>query len=279
MITLFKEYFFLIREAIFDKSRMIKKQMGLMFIEQESKRVLVNNLGNYRLELETLRELINDYLKFHLETDPDNKNWIGKFFRNNYSKEFQKQFNELYKLIDEVKHLDAITSSFQTSLEARSHVGNSITAEAQDEINRHLHEMSQPLASKNIMQTLAKKLMNTLQGIDEISSFNPNTVDYVCFTLCKAMCTDWKYHVLQKIPVFHEIYQIHQGISKTSNDRAHQNRYYKFQRILKQLEIWIKNGETLKHAHEIDLDANDLKAYFQDFLAYVQRLAPDEDED
>lgn len=276
-VSLFKDYFFLIREAIFDKSRLIKKQLGLMFIEQESKRVLINNLTNYRAELETLKKLITDYTKFHLKTDPDIKKRIAMFFKPNQGKDFQKQFNELNKLTGEIKSMDAITGHFQVSLEERSHSGNSISTEVQEEINRHLHEMSQPLASKDLMHRNAKGLVYALQSLDEISSFNPNIVDYVCFILCKAMCADWKYHALQDIPAFHELYHIHLGISKISNDRLHLNRYYRFQRILKQLELWLKNGETLKHSHEIDLDVNDLKAYLQDFLAFVQRLAPDEE--
>lgn len=275
--SLFKDYYSHIREAIFDKSRLIKKQLGLMFIEQESKQALVHNLGNYQIELETLKKLITDYTKFHLQTDPGHKSWLARLFKDNGIKEFTKQFNELRKLTSDVENMDSIANKFQTSLESRSQVGNSIATETQNEINKHLHEMSQPLASKDLMYRHAKGLMHALQELDEISSFNPNIVDYVCFTLCKAMCSDWKYHVLQSIPAFHEVYNIHQGIFNISSDRSHSNRYYKFQRLLKQLEMWIKNGETLKRAQEIDLDINDIKAYLQDFLAYVQRLMPEEE--
>jgi hypothetical protein len=277
VVSLFKEYFQLIREAIFDKSRLIKRQLGLMFIEQESKQALVNNLGNYQIELKTLNDLIADYRNFHLQTDPGSKNWFAKLFKSNGGKEFAKQFNELDKLTKDVENLNAIGSNFQTSLESRIQVGNNIPTEVQNEIDKHLHEMSQPLASKDLMYRHAKGLVQSLQSLDEISSFNPNIVDFICLTLCKAMCADWKYHVLQGIPAFHELYNIHQGIFNISSDRLHSNRYYKFQRILKQLEMWMKNGETLKRSQDIDLDINDIKAYLQDFLAFVQRLAPEEE--
>lgn len=276
-VSLFKEYFFLIREAVFDKSRLIKKQFRLMFLEQESRQALVNNLANYRTELETLKGLLANYMKFHLQTDPDSKSWFSKLFRSDVGKELSKHFKELRKLTDEVGKLDVISRGFQASLESKSNVGNTLTTDVKNEINRHLHEMGQPLASKDLMRRHAKALIHSLQSLDEISSFEPEVVDVVSFTLCKAMCADWKYHVLQEIPSFHEVYDIHQGVFSTTHERVHSNRYYKFQRILKQLEMWIKNGETLKRAQEMDLDINDIKAYLQDFLAYVQRLEPEDE--
>lgn len=276
-VSLFKEYFSLIREAVFTKSRLIKNQYHSMFLEEESKQMLANNIGSYRKELETLGDLVGNYITFHAETDPGKKNWFARLFNMNSEKDLSKQSNQMNKLIDEIKNLETIAGGFQAAMESKSTVGVNLTTDLQNEINKHLHEMTQPLASKDLMRRNAKALVNSLESLDEISSFDPKVVDFVCFTLCKAMCADWKHHVLQEIPAFHEVYEAHQGVFSAFQERVHSNRYYKFQRILKQLENWIKNGETLKHAQEIDLDIHDIKSYLQDFLAYVQRLSPEEE--
>jgi hypothetical protein len=274
--SMIKDYYFSIRDAVFDKSRLIKNQYRAMFFDQEAKQPLIDNLTCYRKELGSLKELIVNFKKFHQQTDPGHKSFISRLFGKS-EKEQPKQLHELQILINEIKNLDTITAGFQSSLKQEGN--HDLSPNLQNEINRYLHEMGQPLASKDLMKRNAKTLMQTLQNLDEISSFDPKSVDFVCRTLCKAMCMDWKYHVLQNIPVFHKVYEIHQGISNISNDRVHLNRLHKFQRILKQLEHWIKNDETLKHAQDIDLDIHDIKAYLQDFLAYVQRLVPEEETD
>lgn len=114
-----------------------------------------------------------------------------------------------------------------------------------------------------------------MQSLDEIATFDPKVVEFIGRTLCKAMCFDWKYHVLQEISAFHSLYHVHRDFFSLGGDRLHLNRLHKFQKILNRLDIWIQNQETLKHTQEIDLDIHDIKAYLQDFLAYVQRLEPE----
>jgi hypothetical protein len=135
-----------------------------------------------------------------------------------------------------------------------------------------LHEIGQPLASKSLIQRNCKALLNILQNLDEISAFYPEVVDYICRTLGTAMCWDWKYHILQQIPLFHQVYEVHQNIAATDEYRPHLNRYNKFRRILELLAQRIKDKEIPRYFHEIELDMNDLKAYLQDFLASIQRL-------
>lgn len=273
---LFQDYFSSIRKAVFDKSRLIKKQFRLLFHDRATKQPLIDNLINYRSELAKLSEIISRYKRFHQQTDPGVKGFAGKS-RRKLIKGLPAHFDDLDKLTNEIKNLDGIASGFQYSLDKEPGIENRLTPDLRDEVNRYLHEMGQPLASRELMRRNGKALLHTLQRLEEISSFNPEVVNFICCTLCKAMCADWKYHVLQEIPLFHKIYEVHQGIFNISEERIHLNRLHKFQRILKQLEVWIKNEETLKHIQEIGLDINDLKAYLQDFLAYVQRLDQDEE--
>lgn len=279
-LGLFRDYTFSLREAIFNKSRLIKKQFRLVFIDQSTKQPLIDNVGNYLKELHALKEFVIQYKKFHLETDPGLTgwvNWVKRGLTTAQEMTLPHQFKELDTLKKEINSLEVIAASFKSSLEKES-VEKGLTSQLVNEVNKHLHEMWQPLTSKNLMESHAKALLHSLEALDEIASFDPHSVDFVCRTLCKAMCVDWKYHVLQEIPLFHQIYDIHQGIFNISYDRMHLNRLHKFQSILNKLEIWIKNDETLNQAQEMMLNINDIKSYLQDFLAYVQNLEPEEED-
>jgi len=278
-ISLFKEYYHTIREALFDKSRMIKKQLKMDGDDEEIRKSLIDSIAGYRKELAGLKELIDGYIRFHEQTDPGAGSWFRRLFTNFSEKQMPKQFYEMKKLNHDIKGLDGIALNFQTILEKDQRPNYESISYWKNEVNRHLHEMGQPLASKDLMRRDGKALVQSLQNLNEIASFDPKIVSFVCRTLCKATCADWKYHVLQEIPLFHKVYEVHEGIAGVKDERFHLNRLNKFQRILNQLETWIINNETLKHAQGIDLDINDIKAYLQDFLAYVQRLEADRDED
>lgn len=275
-LVLFREYFHTIRNAVFDQSRMIKQQFRLIFIDKAAKRPLIENLASYRAELRTLKDLVEGFRKFHIQTDPGSKHGFFSHF-SFFQKQQPKELQEISRQLKEIKNLENLITHFQLSLEKDATRDRGLTPKLQNEVNKHLHEMGQPLASKDLMRRNAKALVSSLQSLDEIAAFDPQIVDFIGRTLCKAMCSDWKYHVLQEISPFHQIYETHQGFFTLSDNRLHLNRLHKFQKILDRLSRWIQNEETLKHTQEVDLDVHDIKAYLQDFLAYVQRLQPEEE--
>lgn len=274
-IALFTDYFLAIRRAIFEQSRMIKQEFRLMFVDKESRQPLIDNLVSYRIELRILKSFIEAYRKFHVQTDPGAKSWFKRMFWNHSENKMPKQFRELHKLVQDIANLETLAAGFQASLERDVVLEKSLTPKIEHDVYKHLHEMGQPLASKDLMRRNAKALLSSLQSLDEIATFDPKVVEFIGRTLCKAMCFDWKYHVLQEISAFHSLYHVHRDFFSLGGDRLHLNRLHKFQKILNRLDIWIQNQETLKHTQEIDLDIHDIKAYLQDFLAYVQRLEPE----
>jgi len=270
--SLFKEYFTAIRRAVFDKSRMIKDQFRLLFIDRSVRQPLLDNVLSYRNELSMLNDVATKYRKFHLHTDPSKKKGLFDLFRKERTPPEVQHLKDLENLEHEVKALDVLLVNFHSSLECDPEMERKITPNLQSDISRTLHEMAQPLASQDLMRRDAKVLLNSLHGLDEMGSFDPKVVDFTRKTLVKAMRVDWKYHVLQELPLFHHVVHLHHDICSGGDDRVHMGRLHKFQRILDQLGLWIGNNETLKYAHDIELDINDIKAYLQDFFASVQRL-------
>jgi hypothetical protein len=183
------------------------------------------------------------------------------------------EYKKLATLVKQITDLDAISDKFLNSLRREAPPSATFSVYTDQAIQKHLHEMNQPLATKKNMLVEAEAALKLIDKLDEIGSYSPYVMDYVGNNLSKAMKADWKYHVLQEIPLFHQLYDIHQHLVEPIDDRQHLNRMNLFKKMIEKLENWVKEHETLKHTHEIELDINDMKGYLQDFLARVQRMA------
>lgn len=271
LFEIYKEYLTGIRTALFDKSRMIKKQYRLLFMDIKVRQPLLESILDYHQELQVLRSVITEYKEFHLETDPPKKTWKQRLLGEAASQREAKHCKELQHLLESICTLDALALDFHASMEREPAMEKKVTSSMERRVASCLHEMAQPLASRELMQSDAKELLTTIKGLDEMGAFDPLVVDFVRRTFVKAMCADWKYHVMQEIPLFHQLYEIHQGVGQVEEDRFHLNRMHKFRCILDRLKGWVENNETLQRAHEIELNIGDIKACFQDFFAQVQR--------
>lgn len=275
-IALFREYYCAVRKGLFDKSRMIKKKFREVFQDPDARKPLIESTAGSRVELHMLASISSKYHDFLLRTDPDPSVRSRLGFPEWIVGPEPKQVKQLTTFINDIEHLDGMSARFQSSLEEEKAMEHRPSAQMEQEVIDHLREMGQPLASKEMMRKHAKSVMAILNKVDELASFYPDTVDYVCKIFCRSLRADWKYHVLQEIPLFHQLYEIHQGIVGPLEERQHLSRLNKFRGILDQLSLWIKHNETLKHTHEIELSINDIKAYLQDFFAHVQSLLRDE---
>ncbi len=148
-------------------------------------------------------------------------------------------------------------------------------SEVDPEIQQLVHEMEQPLATHRMMRSRAEKVLDKLQQLDELGSFDIHVIDYIEHVFSKLLRADWRYHVLHGIPLFHQLYAIHHGLVKPVDDRHHSNRMTKFKKLLQQVHEWVKNNKTQVHFHDIELDMSYIKGYLQDFLGYVQRASSD----
>lgn len=273
-IEILKDYFFHLKAAIFEKSRMIKKRFQGIFADAEGKSLIIETLIGYQKELGTLKDFASHYRSFLQHTSSiTTKTTFLKTAKN--SKREIRQSEDLIFLKKEIDDLDSIAESFSYSIKNEVSPEKSRISHVRNRIDSHLHEMGQPLASRSAMRDASEKIVNLLYSLDELASYDSEVVDYITEILIKTMKLDWRYHGLQEIPFFHRLYFIHHGILEPIDDRQHTNRLYKFKKIIGQLEAWIDSHETLLHAHEISLDLSDLKGYLQDFLGSIQRISQD----
>lgn len=273
---IFKEYYAAMRASLFERSRAYKENPNDFFLNPQGKMEGEAAINGFRAELHTLGATLAKYREFLLRTDPNPYVRTRWGFAEWIVGPEPVQTKNLLKLGYEVEDLDTYFVCLGKALDKgpSSQEGFKI-GHLNQEIQGVLHEMGQPLTSRNLMRVRAERLLSMLQEIDELGSFNPHATEYVGMTLSKALRADWKYHVLHEIPEFHKIYMIHQGIVGPIQDRHHMNRIHRFKKLTHQIEQWVKNNDTTRHAHEIEMDMNDMKNYLQDFLAFVQRTASD----
>jgi len=266
---LFRDYLSTIRNSIFDRSRLIKKPYGEIFIDKHSHVLIIDQLNGFQDELHSLATTVDRYRHFLMETNRNQKSrWnVARWFGVKET----KQTKALTGLVKEGEQLDHLCKKFKEDLELGNSGKSKLTSDLEQGITHHLHEMGQPLASKGIMKKNAKAILHGLQKIDEVGSFTGRDVEYISQVLSKLMRSDWKYHVLYDIPGFQQFFQTHMYLLKSSEDRQHIHRYNTFKKLFQQLSQWIETGDLVKHTHDVDLDINDTKALLQDFLGQVQQ--------
>ncbi len=276
----FDHYFRHLEGALYEKSRSIKTDPADLYRDPSRCRIAAELTKGMRAEVHTLGATIECYRDFDLRTHPN------PYVRNRWGftecvvgPEPEKT-RELLDLVYEVEFLDKLFEKFSESLSAGIPPDDDHRLSLQYEgLKRTLHEMGQPLSSKVVMRSRAERLLEQIEELNELGTFNERVIDCAGKVFSKAMRADWQYNVLFEMPQFHQLYRIHQGVVGEYLDSKHQSRLSTFKGIIDELQGWVKKCDTHRHVHEIEADMNDMRGYLQDFLAFVQRAASKEDLD
>ncbi len=269
----FSEYYRELKETLFGRSRKFKSDPNDLYLDVSSRHLVEEVLKGYQAEVHALGATIENFREFYLRTHPNPYVRTRWGFSEWVVGPEPKQARELLDLVYKVELLDKLFEKLSHSLQkGPSGYDSTHLSKQYREVESILHEMGQPLTSRGVMRARAEDVLEKIEEIDELASFNPSAVDYVGKIFSKALRADWQFHVLFEIPLFHQLYAIHQGILGPDQDRQHLNRLNKFNQILDQLKGWVKNRDTHRHVHEIETDMNDMRGYLQDFLGSVQRL-------
>lgn len=270
---LFKEYYKALQKDLFAKSLQFKEHAAEMAENMSERNRVQENLELAYKEAVLLKGTVHSYRDFLLSTDPDPyvRTRLG-FSEWNTGPEPAL----LKPLLNLEYDLESLCEQFEGLISSLKEPSSVHTLEEFDqEIQRLLHEMSQPLATYRMMRGHAESILEKLQKLNELGSSDNNIVPYVGQLFSRLLRADWRYNVLHGIPLFHQLYAIHQGLIPPISDRQHGARLIKFQRLLDQVQEWVKTQKTQNHAHDIELDISDIRAYLQDFLALVQRIYGD----
>jgi hypothetical protein len=269
---IFKDYYAFLKQTLFERSKMLKMGSKDLYEEEANKKSVLEAVNGYRSEIHTLGATIEQYRDFFLESHPD------PYVRSRWG--FPEwvvgpepvQSEDLQHLVFKIEWLDKLYADICRTIHNGPLKGESNQLSKQyREILSILHEMGQPLISRAVMRSRSERILNILQEMNELGSFNPEVIDYSSRIFSKAMRVDWQYHVLFEFSSFHSLYEIHQGLIGKLDSHSHINRMNKFKAIIHKLREWVKNREALQHLHEIEMEMSDIKLYLQEFLAQVQR--------
>ena len=134
-----------------------------------------------------------------------------------------------------------------------------------------LHEMGQPLSSRNLIQVKADRLIELLDLADELGGSLGDVREMITDVMLKAMRFDAKYQVLNDYPRFHEIYAIHEGLLPELNDDAHHKRLKLFQSVIQHVEHWVRQHEVESHVKELEIDEAAIHESLQAFLGAIKQ--------
>lgn len=272
-IRIFKTYYHGLNDVFFNSSLELKSLQGEPEAIQERVNKLGHKLKNYENELHTLLQTISQYREFIVMTDPNPYIRSKWGFTEKPVAPEPPYSKSLLKIIYNGEELLRWFNHLLVSLEVTNQ--NSKEQKAKEEIDRLLHEMSQPLISHSLMHSRCEKLLENMRECDEMSSRHLEIIHYMEDVFSKALRSDWKYHVLHEFTLFHELYRIHQGLQVRIDDPAHSFRIEHFDDLFNKIEYWVNKGDIYSHINEIELDMNDMKTYLQDFLATIQRADRD----
>jgi len=279
MQSVFRIYEGKIRDEFYKNCRDLKElDQDNPSTEQKIARIL-DKVRVDQQELQQLVKTISRYRAFLLKHDPNPYIRSRLGFTEWPVGPEPAATKDLLKIVEVSEELNRCFSRLIQSLSADRAKEVALELAAQTECQNLLHEMSQPLISRAMMENRAEKLVEELDACNEAGSLSEESVRFVGDVLGKSMRLDWKYHVLHSFPLFHSLFRLHLGLTSRVDDPSHAFRIDRFNHLCNQVEEWVKKGDLYSHIHEVGLDLNDMKVYLQDFLATLQRVVKDRSSD
>ncbi len=276
-LHIFGDYYQGLKKFLLQNSVAIKKKPYDFFqADPFAKNALEHSIVSAQEEVRLLGATSAYYRDFLLKAHPDPYVRTRLGFSEGPVGAEPAQTKPLLNLGYEIESLNEWYDQFLTA--SRKSPDHRISlAQIDPQIQDALHEMGQPLATYRITRAQAEAILGHLKQLDELGSPDESTIPYVGKTLAKMLRADWKYHAVFGIPLFHQIYAIHEGLTRSIEDRTHQNRLIQFSLIIHRLQEASKSHKMFAIEHERELDISDMKGYLQDFLASVQRAVSDQE--
>ena len=275
----FRRYYREINDAFFHSSLEWKSLNHEEGNFKEALQKLQDKVKDYHEELRQFKHTLSRYRTFILKNDPNPYIRSRWGFTEWIVGPEPAKAKKLLSMIYSAEELDTSFAQFSESLARDPFSQQGVEFHAHQEIEKLLHEMGQPLISRLMMRNRAERLLEQLKACDEIGSPHMSTFYYIEEVLSKVMREDWKYQVLHEIPLFHQIYRLHEGMAEHFEDPSHAFRLDRFHILFNQIEEWVVKENVYAHVHEIELDINNMKTYLQDFLAAIQRVDKDKSHD
>ncbi|MFV0339570.1 MAG: hypothetical protein ACK5MA_02920 [Parachlamydiaceae bacterium] len=260
---LYREYYKSIKIALFDLSVAFQASLDTSCVPK---------VKQLKKELLALGGQVSAYREILLRGDPN------PYVRSRWSvSEWTlgpepRKTKDLLQLIYDIEMMDRWFDQLVHSIEKEPISQRSLKkAYLQRQIGEVFHEMGQPLASRNMMQAKCDRLIELLEGMDELSGSMGISHEEFADYLLKALSLDTRHLVLFDNPKFEELFLIHEGFISHITDLSHEKRSKLFKQSIQHISYWLKEHEVMRHEKEIDIDEGAIQEEFQKLFAAVQR--------
>lgn len=260
---LYRDYYKLLKSALFDLSNAFQNSLDPSYATKAK---------DLKKELLALGVQVSAYREILLRGDPN------PYVRSRWSvTEWTlgpepRKTKDLMQLIFDIEMVSRWYDHFIHSIEMEPIPQRSIKRSyLQKQVVEVLHEMGQPLASRNMLQAKGDRFVTLIEELDELGgSLGVRREDFADYFL-KALSLDIRHLVLFDNPKFEELYYIHEGFLPTLNDLHHERRLKLFKQSLHHIYFWLKEHEVMHHEKEIDIDEGAIQEELQKLFAQIQR--------
>lgn len=258
MTLYFRDYLQKIRLSFFDIAKLFRETFEGRLSELLLKR---------QEELDFLKALIGSYREILLSS---HRFALSRWIVGPEPKKTQV----LLELLYEIDTLKKLFSHLLKSIEKGPGLDFMVKhLEIQRKMDEVLHEMGQPLTSRQQIQNKAERFLDNLELADELGGGSGEITNLVTKWLIKAMRYDSAAQVFPSMTQFGELLMIHQGCLSPLEDIEHEKRMQLFSQVTHHALHWVKEHSIEKHGHDLEVDEATLHETFQNFLAGVQRKA------
>lgn len=252
----FREYLQKVRSAFFDTARQWRETLNPG---------ISGALFNLQVELDLLKAIIGSYREILLRP-----------FRFSFTQWIigpePRKTKDLLLILYDIDTLNRLFSSLKGTIEKGISVDLMAKyLEVQRKMEEVLHEMSQPLSSRHLIQTKAERFVECWELADELGGSHGDVEDLMTKALIKALRYDTAIQAFPSMPRFGELYMIHQGCLLPIDNLEHDKRMKLFGQVIRHVEQWLKEHTVEKHSGDLDVDEASLHEAFQNFLALIQR--------
>lgn len=262
-LPLFKNYLKILKAWLFKLSEEWKETKNPS---------LIRKVSACKSELITLGAVMGQFRDMVLSTDPNPYIRSRLGFTEWIVGPEPRKTKEFLELVYEVERINGFYEHLEKSLEAPPLDNvDSKKRRLEREIDEVLREIGQPLASRSMIHNRVAHFFELMEGCDELGGKLGDMTHFINKTLIRALRYDWKYQILPENPKFNSLIFIHFGFIKKENDPIHERRLQLFQKMIYQIENWIRHKDAYKHLQEIETDINDFKEAFQEILTLVKR--------
>ena len=265
----FRSYYRSLTDALYDISRQLKETES---VDKGVRRQLREQVDGYSRELHSLGSSVSRFRDFLLRTDPNPYVRARWGFTERITGAEPKETRDLQRLAFEIEGLDDLYRKIVESLQVEGAPGPLRSQSSYQQIQRAVHELSQPLASRPLMRKRGDYLVDLVEELDELGTTDGAVVNYVGEVLSKALRADWKYHVLHENPGFRRMFRIHFGIAPVADDPDHTSRIERLNTAFDELKEWAKGGSIWRPGEDVEAALEDIKGVMQEFLTALQSV-------